>query len=649
MADASLFFRDLAYIFTAAVVGGMVARRLSQPLILGYVAGGILISPFTPGPSVSNVHGIELFAEIGVILLMFSIGIEFSLRDLLKAKWVALIGGPLGIVASMAVGVAISVPFGWSLTQGMVIGTVVSVASTMVLARLLMDRGELRSEHGRVMIGITLVEDLAVVVLTVLLPTLGSLQPERLWDVALAMGKAALVLVPAGIAAARIVPALLGRVLSFHSQELFLVVILALCLGTAALTQAVGLSLALGAFVAGLVVSGSDYAREALGSFLPLRDAFVALFFVSIGMLIDPASLGSNLPLLAALVALIIFGKAMIWTFVVRSFHYSIWTAALVGLGLTQIGEFSFVLVQVARTAGLVGADVYNATLAASLITILLNAAVVKYGSAWISRRRISQAGAASVERTEAGLSDHVVICGFGRLGGPAGTAFDAFSCPYVVVEIDPDTVKAARQKNIRCIYGDPAHRPVLEAAHVEHAALVIVTLPEADRALLAIRNVRTLNRNVPILARAHRRTDYQALLNAGATRVVQPEVEASATLIGHALEFLGAPHEKVAGYVAQYREAMEIARSGPLGGPNPMPELQQVPAETIATIGTTLKTSGIRERYGLTVLGVQRASGERLFNPSADTVLLPGDQLQVLGLPAQLEQLTTPPTRPQE
>jgi CPA2 family monovalent cation:H+ antiporter-2 len=233
-----------------------------------------------------------------------------------------------------------------------------------------------------------------------------------------------------------------------------------------------------------------------------------------------------------------------------------------------------------------------------------------------------------------------VVVCGFGRLGGPAGTAFETFSIPYVVVEIDPDTVKAARQKNIRCIFGDPAHRPVLEAAHVEHAALVIVTLPEAERALLAIHNVRALNRTVPILARAHRRIDYQALIQAGATSVVQPEVEASATLIGHALESLGVPREKVSGYVAQYREAMELARSAPLGGPNPMPELQEIAAETIAPAGTPLKTSGIRERYGLTVLAVRRASGELLFNPPADTVLLSGDKLQVLGLPAQLERI---------
>jgi monovalent cation:H+ antiporter-2, CPA2 family len=639
-ADATLLFRDSAYIFAAAVVGGMIARKLRQPLILGYVAGGILISPFTPGPSVSNLHALELFAEVGVVLLMFSIGIEFSLKDLMRARWVALIGGPIGILASVGLGIAVALPFGWSIIQGAVIGSVISVASTMVLARLLLDRGELRSEQGRVAIAITLVEDLAVVLLTVLLPGISSLQPERVGDLLFLLGKAAVVLIPIGFAATKIVPPLLGRVISFHSQELFLLVILALCLGTAALTQAVGLSLALGAFMGGLVISGSDYAREALGNLLPLRDAFVALFFVTIGMLIDPATLVANLPLLFTMIALVILGKAVIWTGVVRMFGYSLWTSLLVALGLTQIGEFSFILVQVARDSKLVGDDVYNATLAASLVTILLNAAIVKAGSKWIARQRsVPVVDAASSGDLEE-LRDHVIVCGFGRLGGPAGTAFETFSLPYVVVEIDPETVKAVRSRNIRCVFGDPAHRPVLEAVHVEHAALVLITLPEMERSLLAIRNVRSLNRTVPILARAHRRADHQTLLNAGATMVVQPEVEASATLIAEALELLRVPRERGLAYVKRYREAMEIAQSIPVGGLNSMPELQEIAAEALGAAGSSLKSSGLRERYGLTVVGIRRSSGELIFNPPADTVLVHGDRLQVLGLPAQIEQL---------
>jgi CPA2 family monovalent cation:H+ antiporter-2 len=374
-----IFFRDLAYVLTAAVLGGGVAWLARQPLILGYVVGGILISPLTPGPSVSDIHTFETFAEIGVILLMFSIGIEFSLHDLVRVRWVALLGGPLGIVLSVALGLGVGTLLGWGALQAITVGIVVSVASTMVLARLLLDRGELGSTHGRIMIAITLVEDLAVVVLIVLIPTLGALEPDRLLAIGRAVGTGVALLVPLFYLAARVIPTLLERVARTRSDELFLLVVLALGIGTAAVTHAVGLSLALGAFLAGLLISESDYAHESLSRLLPLRDTFVALFFVTVGALINPAAIMANLPLLGVLIGLIVVGKLAIWTAVVRVFGYPFRTALLVGAGLTQIGEFSFILIQVARTAGHVGDDVYNATLAASLLSILTNAILVRY------------------------------------------------------------------------------------------------------------------------------------------------------------------------------------------------------------------------------------------------------------------------------
>src|SRR5580765_248587 len=308
-----VIFRDLAYVFVAAVLGAAVAWLARQPLILGYVAGGILIGPFTPGPSVSDVHTFEVVAEIGVVLLMFSIGIEFSLSDLLRVKWIALIGGPLGIALSALLGLGVGALLGWPPLQGIVIGIVVSVASTMVLARLLIDRGELQSRHGQVMIGITLVEDLAVVVLTVLLPALGALEPGRLLAIAGALGKSALILAPFAYLAWKVVPMLLLRVARTGNDELFLMVALALGLGTAALTQTVGLSVALGAFLAGLMISNSDYAHQTLARLLPVRDIFVAVFFVTIGTLIDPASVVAHLPLLVAIIGLVVIGKLVIW------------------------------------------------------------------------------------------------------------------------------------------------------------------------------------------------------------------------------------------------------------------------------------------------------------------------------------------------
>jgi CPA2 family monovalent cation:H+ antiporter-2 len=383
MTADSTYYRDLAYVLVAAMAGGLVARKLRQPLILGYVAGGILVGPFTPGPKVSEVHVLELVAEVGVILLMYSIGIEFSIRDLLRVKWVALIGGPLGILLSLLLGTGVGWMLGWSTSQGIAVGAAVSVASTMVLSRLLIDRGELQTEHGRVMIGITLVEDFAVVALTVLLPTLGTVDKGQLLGVGWGLAKGLLILAPVALLAYKFVPPLMTRVARMKNDELYLLVVLALGFATAALTQAVGLSLALGAFLGGVVISGSEQAHETLARVLPLRDAFVALFFVTIGALIDPRELFSHPSLLGEILGLVVLGKFVIWLAVVRLFRYPLWSAVLVAIGLTQIGEFSYVLMQVARDAKLVGNDVYNAILAASLVSILLNAALMKVAQRW--------------------------------------------------------------------------------------------------------------------------------------------------------------------------------------------------------------------------------------------------------------------------
>jgi monovalent cation:H+ antiporter-2, CPA2 family len=379
MTAETTFYRDLAYVFGAAVVGGALAHLLRQPLILGYVIGGILIGPFTPGPTVSDVHEFELLAEIGVILLMYSIGLEFSFDDLLRVKWVAILGGPLGILLSIGLGLAAGMLLGWNWACGIAVGAIVSVASTMVLSRFLTERGQLRSEQGQVMIGITLVEDLAVVVLTVLLPSLGNISRDHLLGLGLALGKAVLILAPVTLVAYKIVPPLMRRVQRVANPEFFVLVALALGFLTAALTQALGLSLALGAFLAGLLVSESAVAHETMRHLLPLRDAFVGLFFVTMGVLVNPRTLLSQPALLAVIIGLVIVGKFGIWWLVVRLFRYPNATALMVGIGLTQIGEFSYVLARVARDAHIVDEQVYNATLAASVITILVNGLLIRF------------------------------------------------------------------------------------------------------------------------------------------------------------------------------------------------------------------------------------------------------------------------------
>jgi CPA2 family monovalent cation:H+ antiporter-2 len=641
MSADPILFRDLAYVFVAAVLGGSLAWLARQPLILGYVIGGLLISPLTPGPAVSDIHTFELFAEIGVVLLMFSLGIEFSLKDLMGVKWIALVGGPIGIVLSTALGLAVGTLLGWSPITGAVVGMVVSPASTMVLARLLLDRGELHSRHGRIMIGITLVEDLAAVVLIILIPALGTMQGDRLLAVAKAILTAAAILVPFFYLASRILPQVLARVARTRNDELLLLVTLALGLGAAAVTQAAGLSLALGAFLAGLLINQSDYAHEMLARLLSLRDAFVALFFVTVGVLIDLRVVVDHIALLGVLVGLVVIGQWAIWTVVALLFRESLSTALLVGVGLAQIGEFSFILVQVARQAGHVGPDLYSATLAASLVTILINAALVRLVPRWIGPARLAKGSAPALGLPSAPvLERHVVLCGFGRVGSAIGEALETFGIPYVVIETDPDIVKSLRARNVPAVFGDAAQRVILAAAQADQAALVILAIPENDRARQAVRRIRALNPTVQILARVHDLAWRARLMEAGAAEVIQPEEEAASTLIRHALERLSLPRERVLAYLNRFRGAMERARAeAEEAGPG-LPQLREVSLRGGNLVGQSLGEARMRERFGVTVVAVTRVTGEEITDPTAETVLRRGDRLRLFGLPRQIATL---------
>src|SRR5580700_3910753 len=382
-----ILFRDLTFIFVAALLGGLVAWRLRLPLILGFIMGGIVVSPFTPGPHLSDLHTFEVFAEVGVVLLMFSIGVEFSIPDLMRVKWVALVGGPIGILIMLGATLGAGRLAGWSATESLVIGAAVSVASTMVLARLLSDSGRLGTTYGRVMIGITLVEDLAVICMTVVIPVLGDSKDGGLLMAVWILGKALLFLIPLVFVAIQVIPRLLRQVKRTCNSELMLLVAIAICLGTAALAHAVGFSVALGAFLAGVSISSLPDLHDAHTQLVPLRDAFVALFFVSLGTLIDPRVLANHLPLLAWMLLLIVAGKFLVWTTVVWLFRYPLRTAIAVASGLTQIGELSFVVVQVAQSSELIKQEVFSTVIAASLISILLNVFIVRGVFAWLGRR----------------------------------------------------------------------------------------------------------------------------------------------------------------------------------------------------------------------------------------------------------------------
>ncbi len=430
MAAEPLFFRDLALVLIAAVLGGALAWLTRQPLVVGYVVGGMAISPFTPGPSITDSRHFEVFAEIGVVMLMFSIGIEFSLRDLMRVRWVALVGGPLGTVLLIGLTMATGSVLGWPLQQGLVVGVVLSVASTMVLARVLLDRGELHTRHGRVLVGISLVEDLAVVVFLALMPALGVLAPDRLLLIARGLGVAALILVPFFLLAARIVPPILTRVARTRNEELFLLVALTVGLGAAAVTESVGLSVALGAFLAGLLINQSEFAHETLARMLPLRDLFGAFFFVTVGALIDPRRLLDNVPLLVTMVALVVVGKMVIRAGVVRLFGETSVDGAAHRRGA---GPDRGVLLR-ARAGRTPGGLYRPGHLSGHPGDLAHHDLVERHARAarLAPHRRVPTRppGRSTPHRRPEALEGHVILCGYGRVGSAVAEALETFGMP---------------------------------------------------------------------------------------------------------------------------------------------------------------------------------------------------------------------------
>jgi CPA2 family monovalent cation:H+ antiporter-2 len=372
--DEVQFFLDLGLLFLAALGGALAAQLLRQPLIVGYVVAGIVIGPFTPGLTIANPHPFEQFAEVGVILLMFTIGMEFSLKDLLGVGRLALLGGPLGIALITLLTIAVGWPLGWGVTQSAVVGAALSVASTMVLLKFLLERGDLGAPHGKAIVGITLFEDLAVVVITMLISAINTPSGGDAWSLGRGLLLAGLILIPVIWLAGHVIPVVLVMVARTGNPELLVLTTVTIGVATAALTVIVGLSHALGAFLAGMVISGSEPAHRALDRVLPIRDVFVAVFFVSVGMLIRPAALLEQIPTVAAMVLLVTVGKFAVWAGIVRAAGYSATSAMVAGLGLTQIGEFSYILGKAGLEHQLIERRVYDAILGTSLITILINA-----------------------------------------------------------------------------------------------------------------------------------------------------------------------------------------------------------------------------------------------------------------------------------
>ena len=540
---------DLTIVLVATALGGFLSHRLHQPVILGYLVSGFAIGPFG-FKLLSNVADIKSLAEIGVAFLLFALGVEFSLADLKRVKQIAIKGSLLQIGLTIALVAIVTVFTGWAsgITQGIFLGAVLSLSSTAIVLKTLTESGETNTVHGQIMLAILIAQDLALGVMLAILPALQ--QPE---NIAVALGfalvKIALFVVVAIILSLWIVPRILSNIAATESNELFLLVVIALCLGVSLTTAYLGLSIAMGAFVAGLMISEIDYAAQALAKILPLRDTFASLFFASIGMLIDPAILINNFGLILGLVTLVMLGKAAIILGIVLKFGYSLKNAIIVSFGINQIGEFSFVLALAGLKLELLSQQTYSLLLGTTAITLVLTPLSLKVApliadylnqNPFLAKflQRFSVPKTISMPEI---ITDHVVVAGYGRVGQVIVSILQSQGYPVVVIENSEASVQRLRMRQIPYIFGDADSELVLEKAHLETAKALAIALPDPASTRLLLKNALTIAPYLDVIARSHSNKEIDILAQMGAKEVVQPEFEAALELGNHLLKTLGA------------------------------------------------------------------------------------------------------------
>jgi len=557
--------------FGLALVFGFIAVKVRLPALVGYLVAGIMIGPATPG-FVADVELSGQLSEIGVMLLMFGVGLHFSIQDLMAVRRIALPGAILQITVATLLGMGVSALWGWSLGAGLVFGLALSVASTVVLLKALEARGVLESINGRIAVGWLVVEDLVMVLVLVLLPPLAgwlgghpaavadtahgaaaAAPGGSLWTtLALALGRVAIFIALMLVVGRRLFPWLLWQVARTGSRELFTLCVIAAAVSIAyASSELFGVSFALGAFFAGMVLRESDLSARAAEDSLPLQDAFSVLFFVSVGMLFDPRILFEQPLQLLATIAIILVGKSLAASALVLAFRYPLNTALTVSAGLAQIGEFSFILAGLGVSLGLLPQAGHSLILAGAIISIALNPLIfsaIEPAQRWIRarsdlanrlERRDDPLAELPTEVDQSGLTGQVVLVGYGRVGGRIGEALRARGIPYVVAEQNRELVEDLRRRGIPAVRGDAAEAAVLIQAHVARASMLVIATPDAFGARKMLETARALNPAIQTVVRTHSEEEAELLRRENAGRVFMGEHELALGMTRHVLEVI--------------------------------------------------------------------------------------------------------------
>ncbi|MDQ4122510.1 MAG: cation:proton antiporter [Acidobacteriota bacterium] len=640
-------FEDLLLILLAAVPVAFLCLKLRMPILVGLMLTGILIGPYGLG-LIREIEAIEILAEIGVVLLLFTIGLEFSLRRLREMQRLVFVGGGLQVLLTILAAVALEILVGQPINKAIFFGFLFALSSTAIVLKSYVERAEVDAPHGRAAVGILIFQDLSIVLMMLLVPLLGGRQATSVSAVIWTLGTALFAL--AGIVGAGwfLVPQLLKQVVKLRSPEVFVISVVLICLGTSWLTSHFGLSLALGAFIAGVILADSEYSHQVVADILPFRDVFNSLFFISIGMLLSLSALAANLGTVLIMVVLLLVGKALIVLGVVKFLGYSLRVSTMAALGLAQIGEFSFVLAKAGRAEGLMPDADYQSFLAASIISMIaapfLIAAAPKIGyflQSLVSDQPVGDVTETGGESEIYKLYNHVIIVGYGLNGRNLSRVLRAVHLSYIVLEVNAESIRRAKAEGERMVFGDGTRREVLHHIGVERASVLVVAISDPAAARRIVGQARQMNPKLHIIVRTRYVSEIGELLEIGADEVIPEEFETSIEIFSRVLHRYGVARNIIERQIGEIRrQGYEMLRSSSL----PMIQLTDFPdildgtaTETIylteksPLLGKTLAEVNLRNQTGVTVLAAVRA-GETKVNPSANFRLQAEDVLILLG-----------------
>ncbi len=643
---------DIVVIFGLSVVILFICHRLKVPAIVGFLLTGILAGPYGLG-LVKAVHEVEVLAEVGVVLLLFTIGLEFSLEKLLRIKKTLLLGGSIQVLLTIIISFLIVRLFGQPVGRSVFIGFLVALSSTAIVLKLVQQRAEVDSPHGQTTLGILIFQDIIIVPMILLTPILAGTSAGTIESVLFLFAKGIGIIVLVIVSAKWIVPKVLFHITRTRSKELFLLSVIVIGLSVAWITSSAGLSLALGAFLAGLIISESEYSQQAIGNIAPFRDVFTSFFFVSIGMLLDITFFLQHPGTIILIAFAVLAVKSLIAGFATIILGFPLRTAILVGLALGQVGEFSFILSRTGIEHNLLDGDFYQFFLAFSILTMAATPFVINLApriADFVLKMPLPQklkSGFLPVKDIQIPLQkDYLVIVGYGVNGRNVARAARMVSIPYIIIEMNPETVRSEQARGETIYFGDATQEAVLQHVKIKSAKVVVVAISDPPATRRITETIRRLSPKVHLIVRTRYLREMKQLHELGADDIIPEEFETSVEIFTRVLRKYLVPRDEVEKFIAKVRaEGYEMFRSLSQKSSSLSDLKLQFPDFEISTlrigdksrlVGKSLAQLDLRKKYGVTVLAIRRNS-KIVANPDGDTQICANDVLYILGTPEKI------------